>query len=66
MATIDKPPATQEELDAEEVLRLVSEGKKVTDPELRRRITERADEVRRQIKSGTTDMAAELTDPDDE
>jgi len=66
MATVDEPP-TQEEADSQEVARLVSEGKRVTDPDLRRRIQERAEEVRREMfaKHGVTNIAAELTDPDE-
>jgi len=66
MATVDKP-LTQEEADSREVARLVSEGKRVTDPDLRRRIQERAEEVRREMfaKHGVTNIAAELTDPDE-
>jgi hypothetical protein len=54
---------SQAEADAEEVMRLVSEGKRVTDPELRRRIDERADAIRRQMLQthGLTNIAAELT-----
>jgi hypothetical protein len=61
--TRETPPAIdQEQADAEEVIRLVSEGKRVTDPELRRRIEERADRVRRQMLEthGVTDIAVEL------
>jgi hypothetical protein len=38
-----KPSATQECADSLEVARLIAEGKKVTDPELRRRIRVRED-----------------------
>ena len=64
MATVDKPP-TQEEADPQEVARLVSEGKRVTDPDLRRRIQERAEEVRREMfaKRGVTNIAAESDRP---
>jgi hypothetical protein len=44
-----KASATQEEADSREVARLIAEGKKVTDPELRRRIPPRAECVRQQI-----------------
>ena len=66
MATVDKP-LTEQEADSREVARLVSEGKRVTDPELRRRIHERAEQARREmmIKHGITNIAAELTDPDE-
>jgi hypothetical protein len=39
-----KPSFLQEKADSQEVARLIAEGKKVTDPELRRRI--RASRVR--------------------
>jgi hypothetical protein len=66
MAISDKSP-TQEEADSQEVVRLVSEGKRVTDPDLRRRIKERAEQVRKEMfaKHGVTNIAAELTDPDE-
>ena len=45
-----------------EVMRLVAEGKKVTDPDLRRRIQERADRVRREMLEthGLTNIAVDL------
>jgi hypothetical protein len=66
MAIADQPP-TQEEADSQEVARLVSEGKRVTDPDLRRRVEERAEQVRREMlaRHGVTNIAAELTDPDE-
>src|SRR5262249_26030068 len=63
MATTEKPPAlTPEQADSQEVLRLVSEGKRVTDPELRRRIHERAETVRREIQErfGVVEWAVEM------
>ena len=62
MKTIDAPPATQEQADTIEVLRLVSEGKRVTDPELRRRITARSDAVQREIhdRFGVVEWAVDL------
>ena len=53
---------TQAEEDAEEIIRLVSEGKKVTDPELIRRIAGRSERVRRPIVEtyGTVDWAVPL------
>jgi hypothetical protein len=39
----------QVEADVAEVVRLVSEGKRVTDPELLRRIRERSDALRREM-----------------
>jgi hypothetical protein len=66
MAVVDESP-TQEEADSHEVARLVSEGKRVTDPDLRWRIQERAEQVRKEMfaKHGVTNIAAELTDPDE-
>lgn len=67
MATAPTPVAIDEaQADSEEVVRLISQGKRVTDPALRRRIQERADVVRREMleKHGMTDVAAELTDRD--
>ena len=52
MKTIDTLPAS-EQADKEEVLRLLAEGKRVTDPELRRRIHERAERVREQVRATT-------------
>ncbi len=62
MATVEDPPATQEDSDREELMRLVSQGTRVTDPELRRRITERADAARRVMleRHGVKDIAIEL------
>jgi hypothetical protein len=59
--TIDSPQS-QEQADLAEVLRLVSEGNRVTDPELRKRMTERADEVRRKMVEthGVMDIAVNL------
>ena len=62
MATVENSSDTQEQADREEVTRLVSRGKRVTDPELRRRITERGDAARRAMleRHGVTDIAVEL------
>ena len=62
MATVEHSPATQKQADSEEVTRLVSQGKRVTDPELRRRITERGDAARRVMleRHGLRDVAVEL------
>ena len=62
MSTAEKPPAVdQEQTDAEEVMRLVAAGRRVADPELRRRVTERGDEVRREMRArGATDIAVDL------
>jgi len=55
----EKPTA---EADMEEVCRLVSEGKRVTDPDLRRRIFERSDAIRREMlaRNGLTNVAVDL------
>jgi hypothetical protein len=52
----------QEQADDREIMRLVSEGKRVTDPELRRRVHERAEAVRDEIrrKHGVVIWAVEL------
>jgi SepF-like predicted cell division protein (DUF552 family) len=54
-------PAEEME-DLEEVSRLVSEGKPVTDPALLKRIYERSEEVQRQIreKHGVVEWAVDL------
>jgi len=55
-------PLSQEEADSQEVARLVAEGKRVTDPELRRRVTERAEKVWQAIfeKHGVVEWAVEM------
>jgi hypothetical protein len=55
-------PLTQAEADSKEVARLVAEGKKVTDPELRRRVRERSEAVQREIfeKHGVVDWAVDM------
>jgi len=60
LKTLQAP--TQEQADLAEVSRLVSEGRRVTDPELRRRITERGDQARRKMfeVNGLTNMAVDL------
>jgi hypothetical protein len=60
MAIVDKP--SQEQADAEEVMRLVAEGKRVTDPDLIRRVQERAEKVRREIfeQHGVVEWAVDL------
>jgi hypothetical protein len=57
-----KPSATQERADSQEVARLIAEGKKVTDPELRRRIRARAECVRQQIldEHGVVEWAVDM------
>ena len=59
MATIDKPsPQT----DLEEVCRLIAEGKKVTDPDLLKRIQERSEQATREVfeKHSLLDVAVDL------
>jgi hypothetical protein len=53
---------SQAERDVAEVARLVSEGKRVTDPELLRRIRQRSDALRREMMKtqGLTDIAVVL------
>jgi hypothetical protein len=50
------------EADIAEVARLVAEGKRVTDPELLRRIRQRSDALRREMlrTQGLTDLAVDL------
>jgi len=62
MSTVEKEPATQEQADSREIMRLVSEGKRVTDPELRRRVSERAEKIRREIieKHGVVEWAVDM------
>ncbi len=52
----------QAQADSAEVCRLLTEGKRVTDPELRRRISERAQKVRQEIfgKHGIVDWAVDM------
>ena len=52
----------QAEADIAEVIRLVAEGKQVTDPELLRRIRQRSDALRREMlrTQGLTDIAIDL------
>jgi hypothetical protein len=63
MATTEKPGAgMQEQLDAAEVVRHLMEGKRITDPDLIRRIRERADRVRQAVfeKHGVVDWSVGL------
>jgi hypothetical protein len=64
MATVETPSAipADEMADMEEVCRLISEGKQVTDPALLKRIYERSEEVQRQIreKHGVVEWAVDL------
>ncbi len=59
MATIDKiSPQT----DLQEVCRLIAEDKKVTDPDLLKRIRERSEQATREVfeKHGFLDVAVDL------
>ena len=58
----DTNQTIQSQADMEEIMRLVSAGHPVTGPELRRRVRERADEVRREMleRFGVTDIAADV------
>jgi hypothetical protein len=64
MATVPKqeviPP--EEMADMEEVCRLIAAGKRVTDPELLKRIYTRSDEVQQEIrdKYGVVEWAVDL------
>ena len=62
MATVEHSLVSQEQEDREEVTRLVSQGRRMTDPELRRRITERGDAARRVMleRHGVRAVAVEL------
>ena len=64
MATAKAPSCIppEEMADMEEVCRLISEGKRVNDPELLKRIRERSEEVRREMfeKHGLTNIAVDL------
>ena len=64
MATVEIPSAiTADEMaDMEEVSRLISAGKPVTDLALIKRISERSEEVQRQIreKHGVVEWAVDL------
>ena len=59
MKTIE---TTEVQVDREEVCRLASEGKRVTDPDLLRRIRERADVVRDEAfrKFGLQDVGVQI------
>ena len=62
MATDLKPIDTQEQADSQEVARLIAAGKKVSDPDLRRRIRARAEIVRQEIleKHGVVEWAVDM------
>jgi hypothetical protein len=71
MSTAEKP-LTGQEADSQEVRRLYAEGKRVTDPELLRRIRERSEAARKAVfeRNGLLDIAVPyvraLRDGDDE
>jgi hypothetical protein len=60
MEIVERP--SQEQLDAEEIMRLVAAGKRVTDPDLIRRVQDRAEMVRRKIREdhGVVEWAVDL------
>jgi hypothetical protein len=62
MATTESSEANTEEADLREVCRLIAEGKRGTDPELRRRIRERSEAVQREVseKFGVVEWAVDL------
>jgi len=62
VATDLKPSVTQEQADSQEVARLIAGGKRVSDPELRRRIRARAERVRQEIleKHGVVEWAVDM------
>jgi hypothetical protein len=72
MAVTDDPAAAQEQADLKEVYRLFAEGKRVTDPDLIRRIRERSEAARKAVfeRNGLLDIAVPsiraLRDADDE
>jgi hypothetical protein len=59
MTNTEKPSAAQEREDLEEVYRLYAEGKRVTDPDLVRRIRERSEAARKAVfeRNGLLDVA---------
>jgi len=59
MATLDKPSV---QADLEEVCRLIAEGKKVTDPDLLKRIQEHSEQATREVfeKHGLLNVAVDL------
>jgi hypothetical protein len=59
MATIDESSA---QADLEEVCRLIAEGKKVTDPDLLKRIEERSEQATREVfeKHGLLNVTVDL------
>jgi len=59
MTNTEEPAAMQERDDLEEVYRLYAEGKRVTDPDLIRRIRERSEAARRAVfeRNGLLDIA---------
>ena len=65
MANVEMPSAipADEMADMEEVCRLISEGKPVTDPALLKRIHDRAEQVRRDAREAWRDQHRRRSDP---
>jgi len=59
MTNTEEPAAMQERDDLEEVYRLYAEGKRVSDPDLIRRIRKRSEAARRAVfeRNGLLDIA---------
>jgi hypothetical protein len=64
MANVERPSAIppEEMADREAICRLISQGQRVTDPALLKRIHERSEQVRREMfeKHGITNIAVDL------
>jgi hypothetical protein len=62
MATEVNSVTPQELADSQEIMRLVSEGKRATDNELRKRVAERAEKVRQEIveRFGVVEWAVDM------
>ena len=63
MAKVEKPSdIDQEQSDQQEVCRLIAAGRRVTDPDLRRRIRERSEAVQREMfeKFGVVEWAVDM------
>ncbi len=59
MTNTEKPSAIQEQEDLAEVYRFYAEGKRITDPDLMRRIRERSEAARQAVfeRNGLLDVA---------
>ena len=72
MTNTEKPAAVQEQEDLAEVYRFYAEGKRITDPDLVRRIRERSEAARKAVfeRNGLLDIAVpsirSLRDGDDQ